>query len=121
MRELTDLRLERRLVEWGQWATSGQRGSGYPTKSVLHESWLPPDPGSTPAPQMSLGNDAERWVTHRAIGQLPIKLQDAVVVRYCRLAMTVSEQAVRLKCSESTLRVRLASARKLIKQSLSTS
>ena len=44
MRELTDLRLERRLVEWGQWATSGQRGSGYPTKSVLHESWLPPDP-----------------------------------------------------------------------------
>ena len=38
--------LQERLQQWGAWLASGGRPvSGFPTKSVLHQSWMPPSQG----------------------------------------------------------------------------
>lgn len=105
-----DVDVERRLQEWAQWVVAGQRGEGYPAKSVLHESWMPPDPGSTPTPKVTHGTQALLWETHKAVGELPKHLRNTVVLHYCRQqqARQIAEQ---LKCSASTVYARLITAR----------
>lgn len=113
-----DAAIEKRLQEWAQWVTSGQRGAGYPSKSVLHESWSPPDPGSTPTPKISNGNEARNWATHRAIGRLQRRFRNTVIVCYCIRPLTLQQQAERLKVAPSTVYARLAMARRLVKMDL---
>lgn len=110
----TDDRIERRLCEWGAWFSAGGAGAGFPTKNILHPSWLPPAPGSmastasVPTPQCA----REREV-HEAIGTLSDKLLIVVIGRYGR-RMTSAQMALQLRVSSSAIEARLARARQRI-------
>lgn len=94
-----DPRIEARLQRWAQWVQVGD-GSGYPVTSVLHPSWSPPSPGITPTLKEATYTDAPE--THRAVGRLPIKLANAVLVHYV-IKGSIAEQAVRLECAPDTV------------------
>lgn len=108
-----------RLLSWAQWVTTGGAAVGYPVKSVLHESWMPPARGSVPTMRSAAGSDKRERDTHRAIGRLSVKLRNVVVVHYVLQALPVVEQAARLKVSPVTLHARVRRARKLIHAGLS--
>lgn len=112
-----DPRIEERLVDWAQWVTVGGRGCGYPAMSVLHQSWLPPTPGTTPNMKVATGNERRNRETHRAIGMLSVRLANTVVVHYCQ-RLPMDDQALRLQCSVSTVHARIEQAHRLIRAAL---
>lgn len=106
-------RMEQALQAWGCWLAGGTRGAGYPTKSVLHESWLPPQPGMTPTLATSGPSDARERVLHGLIQQLSQREQDTLVVVYVK-RIRPTEQAQWLGCAASTVRVRLATIKRTL-------
>lgn len=112
--------LQQRLLAWAAWLTGGKGAAGYPTKSVLHNSWLPPAPGSTPtmASAPASGGSRERQL-HAIISQvLSVRLQNTLVVVYLMRA-PAAEQVLLLDCQPSTVRARVGEAKRLIALALS--
>ena len=105
--------VHQRLLSWAQWVSTGGTAVGYPMKSVLHESWLPPAPGSAPTMRVSMGSDKRERETHRAIAQLCIRLRNTVVAHYCH-KVPLAEQATRLDCQPTTVEARVREARTAI-------
>ena len=103
-----------RLVEWAQWRKCGD-GSGYPTMSVLHESWSPPSPGMTPTLKVAAPSSAR--ATHRAMQGWSVRLRNTVAVHYLT-NMPIAEQAQRLDCAERTVYERIEQAQALLRQAL---
>lgn len=109
-----DRAVEQRLLEWAQWVSVGQRGDGYPVTNVLHESWLPPAPGTTPTLKVASGNEGRSRQTHQAIASLSVRLANTVVVHYYQ-RLPLRQQAERLQCGESTVHARIEEAHRLIR------
>jgi len=107
-----------RLQAWAAWLTCSGSAAGFPTKSVLHESWLPPTPGQTPTITTSTGGAGrQERALHMLIQRLSVRLQNTLVVVYVMRAKP-EEQARVLECQASTVRARLAEARRLIAMAL---
>lgn len=111
--------LHGRLQAWATWLTGGGSGAGFPTKSVLHSSWLPPTPGQTPTMATSSGDGGrrEKALHHIISTALSVRLQNTLVVVYVMRA-SPAEQALRLECQESTVRARVREAKLLIGQAM---
>lgn len=107
--------LHQRLLAWAAWLTGGGSSAGYPTKNVLHSSWLPPAPGTTPTMVTApAGTTRRERELHRIISQaLSVRLQNTLVVVYLMRAST-TEQTVLLECQPSTVRARVGEAKRLI-------
>ena len=112
--------LHGRLQAWATWLTGGGSGAGFPTKSVLHSSWLPPTPGMTPTMATSAGDGGRRErALHQVISTaLSVRLQNTLVVVYVMRA-SPAEQAVLLDCQEATVRARVREAKAVIGRTLS--
>lgn len=104
-----------RLLAWAAWLTGGSSAAGYPTKNVLHESWLPPTPGQTPTMRTDGGGGSlQERDLHRIIGSaLSVRLQNTLVVVYLMRAKP-DEQVMRLDCQPSTVRARIGEAKAII-------
>lgn len=110
--------LHLRLQAWATWLTSGGNAAGYPSKNVLHQSWLPPAPGSTPSMRTTHAHsDARERAMHVAVACLSIKLQNAVVAAYVMRAGPAA-QAQLQQCKPSTARARLMAAHAKLAASL---
>lgn len=109
--------IDARLKDWARWVTIGRSSEGFPKVNVLHTSWLPPTPGSTPTLRVSRMDDKRHRAMHAAIGALSMRLANTVVVHYC-YRLTDAEQCERLGCARSTLHQRLQSARRQISENL---
>lgn len=109
--------IERRLQEWAHWLTLGQARNGFSVINVLHPSWSPPSPGQTPTLKAGGPSDAQERATHRAICQLPIKLQATLQAHYV-VRGTVADQAQRLGCAEVTVHERVRRAKVYLAQHL---
>ena len=110
--------MQARLYAWAAWLTGAGSGAGYPTKSVLHESWLPPTPGQTPT--MTTGNAStlqERELHGIITTSLSLRLQNTLVVVYVMRAKP-DEQVLRLECQSSTVRSRISEAKAIIGKAL---
>lgn len=103
--------MQHRLIAWAAWLTTAGNGAGYPTKSVLHDSWLPPSPGQVITMRAcAAGNNHQERRIDTAIRQLSGRLQDTLAVVYLMRAKP-AEQAQRLDCQDSTVRARVAQAK----------
>lgn len=112
---LPDELVTRRLQEWGAWVAAGGRGAaGYPTKSVLHQSWTPPGDGLMPARAPAAVSDARERHLHALIARLSVKLSDVLVLSFVQRVPT-AQQAQRLGCQEATVRARCAEARRQLR------
>jgi len=111
--------LHRRLQAWATWLTAGGNADGYPTKSVLHSSWMPPAPGMSPvmATTAAHGNRQERQLHGLISNALCVRLQNTLVVVYVMRA-SAAEQARLLDCQQSTVRARVREAKSLIARAL---
>lgn len=110
--------VERRLLEWAAWKTRGGSADGYPRKSVLHPSWSPPTPGSTPTmATSSTGSEARERQVDSCVQELRPKLRDAVVVRYLMRA-SIEEQVKRAGCTADGVRKRIQIAKEEIARAL---
>lgn len=106
--------MEQRLLAWVAWLKGGAASSGYPTKSVLHESWMPPSPGMMPTMGTAPASSDERHrAMHADILSLSVRLQNTLVVVYLDRA-GVAEQVLRLECQASTVRSRVMEAKRLL-------
>lgn len=101
-----DMDIEARLQRWAQWITVGD-GSGYARVNTLHPNWSPPTKGVRPGMKVGHGSDAPQ--THRAVKRLSQRLQDTLVVHYCK-RLTLAEQAAALGCTESAIGPRVQRA-----------
>lgn len=90
-------------MRWADWLNVGD-GSGYPTVSVLHESWSPPSPGQTATIKASSATDARQ--THLALLRLTIKLQRVAFVHYIKRGC-IEHQAAELGCQPNTVHQRV--------------
>jgi|GEM_PF-1497778 len=110
--------LHERLQAWAAWLTAGTSGAGYPTKSVLHSSWLPPTPGSTPTMRTTpTSSTKQQRELHAVIQTLCLRLQNTLVVVYL-MRVSPAVQATLLDCQPSTVRARVAEAKQLIANEL---
>lgn len=106
--------MHQRLLEWAAWVTVGD-GSGYPSMSVLHESWTPPTPGTTPTMKVCAPSSARQ--THRIMAGWSVRQRNTVALYYCT-QLPVAEQALRLECGERTVYERIDVAHRLLRQAL---
>ena len=110
--------LQTRLYAWAAWLTGGGSGAGYPTKNVLHESWMPPTPGQTPTMTTGGASTRQERELHSIIATaLSLRLQNTLVVVYVMRAKA-DEQVMRLDCQASTVRARISEAKSIISQAL---
>ena len=110
--------LQARLYAWAAWLTGGGSGSGYPTKNVLHESWMPPAPGQTPTMTSGGASTRQERELHGIITTaLSLRLQNTLVVVYVMRAKA-DEQVLRLDCQASTVRARISEAKAIISLAL---
>lgn len=109
--------IDQALKDWAHWLSCGRRGDGFPRCNVLHQSWLPPTPGSTPTMKVSTFNHEQFRRLHDAIGRLSVRLANTVVVHYC-YRLSEAEQCERLKCARATLHHRLATARQQLQHTV---
>lgn len=105
--------LTTRLQAWAAWLTAGGCAVGFPTKSVLHESWLPPAAGQTPSTPSVQAGDANEQRLHGIISAMCVRLQNTLVVVYVMRARP-AEQVLWLQCQESTVRARVLEAKRAI-------
>lgn len=103
--------MQQRLLAWAAWLTGGRTSAGYPTKNVLHQSWLPPAAGQLPAMVSAPARPTlqERQV-HAAVERMGMRLQNTLAVVYLMRAAP-AEQARLLECQASTVRARVAEAK----------
>jgi DNA-directed RNA polymerase specialized sigma24 family protein len=85
-------------------------GSGYPTKSTLHEDWSPPSPGVTPTMKVSRGGSCGIGAL---VVKLPASLRATLAAKYY-LRMTDREAAAALSCAEATVGQRIVRAHQLL-------
>lgn len=110
--------LEARLLAWAAWLTSGGGGAGYPTRSVLHQSWLPPAPGEGGGGAPVRHGGVQEARLHRIItAALSVRLQNTLVVVYLMRAKP-AEQVQLLGCQASTVRARVGEAKRLLAREL---
>lgn len=100
-------RVEEALRRWAAAVAGGGDGSGYPTMSVLHKDWSPPAPGQTPTLKVA-SSSHDVMMTHQAIGQLPVRARNTVVVYYCQ-RLSLAEQGQQLGCQPDTVTKRIDS------------
>ena len=106
--------MEQRLQAWAAWLKGGNTGAGYPTKSVLHPSWMPPPPGATPAMRTSpASSDRPQRELDADIRALSLRLQDTLAVVYLWRTKP-ADQAAQLECQTSTVRARVGEAKRLL-------
>lgn len=105
-----DAAIEARLLRWAEAVTIGD-ASGYASVCTLHESWSPPQAGQRPTLKVGVASDVRE--THRAIGQLSLRLRNAVVVHYC-YGGTIAEQATRMECEPNTVHARVERAHQVL-------
>lgn len=98
-----DQAMDLRLRRWAEWKLNGD-GAGFPAISVLHKEWLPPVAGATPSLRISGVSDVAQ--THVAIGELGVRLRDAIVVHYLE-GGPIERQAERLGCVPATVHARV--------------
>jgi DNA-directed RNA polymerase specialized sigma24 family protein len=96
--------VELKLQRWAQWIAEGD-GDGFPAMSVLHRSWQPPSPGTTPSLKVGCNDDDARR-THRAVGRLSVRLSNTLIVHYVK-RLPLVDQAAELQCAESTVIARI--------------
>lgn len=96
-----------RLHRWALAVTVGD-GSGFPAMSVIHPNWTPPAKGSVPSMKVSHGRH-DVVATHRSIGRLSRKQQDAICLHYV-YRLSLAQQAERAGCAERTVTDRLERA-----------
>lgn len=104
-----DTIIDQRLRRWASWLASGD-SAGYPRVNVLHPSWAPPSPGARPVVRAGR-RGVEMAATHAAVGQLSLRLRNAVVMHYC-LHLPAAQAAERQGCAPGTVGARLADARR---------
>lgn len=102
--------VDQALKDWAHWLSCGRNGGGFPRTNVLHQSWLPPTPGSTPTLKVGAADHTLHQRMHRAVARLSVRLANTVVVHYC-YRLSEAEQCARLQCARATLHHRLATAR----------
>ena len=108
--------MQYRLLAWAAWLKGGSTAAGYPTKNVLHQSWMPPAPGQTPSMRATGGGStAQERAMHGIIGTLSLRLQNTLVVVYVMRASS-DEQVRLLECQASTVRARIGEAKSLLAQ-----
>lgn len=106
--------MEYRLQAWAAWVKGGRTSAGYPVKSVLHESWMPPAAGQVPSMRAAISaDDGPARRVHAAIEVLSLRLQNTLVVVYVHRA-SVADQVALLDCQASTVRARVKDAKRLI-------
>lgn len=93
------------LRRWAAAVAGEGDGSGYPTKSVLHEDWSPPTPGQTPT-MKTVRHGRDVWATHAALRQLSVRARNTVVMHYCS-RLTIEQQAAVLECKPDTVKDRI--------------
>ena len=102
--------IERRLGNWVRWRTQADRRSGgYPKANILarwKEGWQ--TRGREAVAYVPI-NDAEAWATDKAIKALPTYLRETVEQCYLQ-SCSVTEDAVALGCSVSTVHARVSEA-----------
>ena len=103
------------LLDWAQWMMVGD-GSGYPAVNVLHQSWSPPSPGTTPTLKASAPSSAR--MISRVMARWSVRLRDTVVLVYCVPGLTLAEKGARLGCAERTVHERVAQAHELLRVAL---
>ena len=101
--------IDRLLWLWAEQLKVGD-GSGYPTKSTLHEDWSPPSPGVTPTMKV-----AGRGLTGigKHVDQLPDSVKATVVAKYL-LRMSDRDAAAVLACAEATVGQRIVRAHQML-------
>jgi hypothetical protein len=99
-----DPRVESMLHAWAEFVSVGD-GSGYPTVSVLHKSWMPPAPGRSPTIKVARSSAAACMV-HRALHVLGTKWRRVAVVHYVKGGPIVW-QAEQLGCQPGTVHARV--------------
>ena len=97
--------MEQRLREWAEWIGVNGAAGGFPRKSVLHPSWLPPAPGGMPMAAAHPQPRQREIELHQHVLQLPIRQQNALCVVYL-MRRTIAEQAALLNVKGSTVRAR---------------
>lgn len=105
-----DDRIEAMLQAWAEYVSVGD-GSGYPSVSVLHKSWMPPTPGRTPTIKVArFSLDAAR--IEAALRELGTKWWRVAMVHYVKRG-SIAWQAEQLDCQPGTVyaRVELLHAR----------
>lgn len=105
--------IEAKLQAWAAWRRSGGAADGYPRKSVLHPSWSPPAPGQLPSMPMPRRDSGIEGLMDEAVASLSVRLQDTLTAVYIMRAPVV-EQVALLGCQESTVRARVADAKRRI-------
>lgn len=106
--------MQRRLLAWAAWLAGGRNSAGYPTKNVLHQSWLPPSAGQLPAMvSVRARPTVKESQVHAAVERMGLRLQNTLVVVYLMRAAP-AEQARLLECQASTVRARVAQAKALL-------
>lgn len=111
--------VEQRLASWAAWLRGGSKGIGYPVTNVLHESWLPPAPGQMPTMMAGGFSTRRERQLHRCVQALSVRLQNTLVVVFV-LRATGVDQARMLQCEGSTVRARVAQAKKLLADMLAS-
>ena len=110
--------MQSRLLAWAAWLKGGSNAAGYPTKNVLHQSWMPPAPGQLPSMRTASGvSTAQERALHGIICTLNHRLQNTLVVVYVMRAGS-DEQVRLLECQASTVRARIREAKALLGQLL---
>lgn len=92
-------------------------GGGYSGVNVLHPNWSPPTRNVRHVPRATGHRQADVARTHRAVSRLGMRLRNTVVVVYCR-KLSAAEAAVRLECTERTVRERIARAHRELREFL---
>lgn len=111
-----DEQMHHRLQEWAQWMKVGD-GSGYPVTSVLHPSWSPPSPGTTPTMKVASPSSARQTARAMTGPGWSARLRNTVALYYLT-NLPIAEQAARLDCDESTVHKRIETAHRMLRHAL---
>jgi len=104
--------MERRLREWAEWRGSGGVAAGaFPTKNILHASWMPPTGPGLPGDAVGSVNSRQERQMESLVRLLPVKLRNAVCVVYLLRAPAV-RQVEMLGCKEAAVRARIIEAKR---------
>ena len=105
-----DDQFKRTMAAWGAWFNDGGSAEGFPRKSVIHPTWMPPSSGGRlPAMAVAVRSDQRERMVHQAIGRLSDKLIVVMVGKWAR-RMTSAQMALELCVTSSAVDGRVARA-----------